>query len=159
MRTSFHSGFEHKAWVRSHRLCRVYSPYHPVLTMHAWSLTHGPTVSRQDLQRPADHVSFSQSTLPSALPPAPVCPWLLSCCPPGSLPSPAARMWPRAAFARASSSYGASRCFSSLHVATIFGKKNLLFVGAKVTSLFPGLRGRNDWLVVNLSSCSFCSQQ
>lgn len=68
------------------------------------------------------------------------------------------------------SSYRASRCFSFVCVATIKEKKKKIkkkvFVGENVISLFPGLKGKNNWFMVNLSRCScptdktttFCSQ-
>lgn len=74
---SFHLDFEHTACVHSCLLCCVYSQYHLALTMHRCSLTQGPFMFHQDLQRSADCIHFLISLpLPSssALPPDFVCP-------------------------------------------------------------------------------------
>lgn len=142
---SFHLDFEHKACIHSDLLCCVYSQYHLALTMHRCSLTQGPFMFHQDLQRSANCIHFLIS-----LSPYPrlllflliLCPWLLSCCTPWSVLCPAAQIWAqlpvlcpwvKGNICKDPSIYGASFWFSSLCVAMIWGEKNCRWKG----NLFP----------------------
>lgn len=148
---SFHLDFEHKACVHSHLLCCVHSQYHLALTIHRCSLTQGPFMFHQDLQRSADCINFLIS-LPisssSALPPDSVCPYLLSCCTPWSaqtrawLPVPCPRS--KGIFARTLVHMEHLSAFP-LFIYYDLGEEKL-FVGEKVTSFLPGRgeRGRNN---------------
>ena len=140
---SFHLDFELKACAHSHLLCCIYSRYHPAFTMHRCSLTQGPFVFHQDLQRSADCVSFSHFP-PCFCSSSCFCVSLFaflmhSLLSPLSyssdtstavLPVPCPRAQDN--ICKEPSSYGASRCFSSLCVATIW-KKTHVFVGENIS--------------------------
>lgn len=128
---SFHLDFECKVSVHSHLLCCICSQRHPALTMHRCSLTQGPFRFHQDLQRSADHISFSHLPPPSFCSSSCFCASLFAF-PLHSLLSPlfcSSDMGtavppvpcPRAPgnICQEPHSYGVSRCFSSLCIATI----------------------------------------